>query len=235
MTSIHERALENVGLHFYEQENFAEHVGALALQTPTETQYVLRCPIKIPSYQDIHVPPSMQWCNAFIQRAFAHQTEVVGVDQPYAYLTIRSGHVTSQTDDLLHVDGFSMKVPHIPEQNYIWSNNHPTIVEAFPLAVPPAFNPLKHNLQYLIQDLRPRTPKVQQLLAATMYVLDPYVYHRRPTIPAGTVRTFIRLSFTAIPIDDVNNHTNPVFGTITTNNDGVKDFRDKLERFPVAA
>ena len=230
MSTIAERARQNLGLHYYEQPNFAESVGELHLAIPTERQYVLRCPIQIPGH-DMTVPEEMQWCGEFIELALRHQRDAIGVGHPYAYLTIRSGLVDSVTDDVLHVDGFSMKVPHAPEQNYIWSNTNPTIVEAYSLVVPEYFDPLVHNLQYLIGDMRPDNVQQQAVEANHVYVLDPYVFHRRPIVSPDTVRTFLRLSLTAIPIDDTNNHINPAFGRITSDYDGVADFRDGLLRY----
>ncbi len=230
MSTIAERAAHNLNLHYYEQPNFAEQVCVLDLVPPTNRQYVLRCPIMVPGHE-LAIPSNMEWCADFVDVSQRHQSNAIGVNHLYAYLTIRSGTVESVTDDVLHVDGFSMKVPHAPEQNYIWSNVHPTVVEAFALEVPDDFDPLTHNLQYLIQDMRPDSVRLQELEAGHVYVLDPYVFHRRPTLSLETVRTFIRLSFTAIPIDDVHNYVNPAFGQITSDYDGVVDFRDKLARY----
>ncbi|MCA9349152.1 hypothetical protein KC878_03355 [Candidatus Saccharibacteria bacterium] len=230
MSTIKQRAKHLLGTNFFEEPNSAEYVAPMVLSPPVEDQYVLRCPLVVLG-QPYSLPNEMNWCADFIQACMNYQLKVIGVNQPYMYLTIRHGKVISETDDEWHVDGFSMKVPHIPEQNYIWTSANPTEITSFGLHIPDDFDPLHHNLQLLIQDSLPTNAKIATLEPQTIYAMDPYVFHRRPTVETGQTRTFLRLSFTPIPIDDVNNHTNPAFGKITTSYDGVKDFRDKLSRY----
>ncbi len=232
MDSIRDRAQEPLGLDFYSQPNHPERVAKVALNPPQTRQYVLRCPIVIPGHE-LTIPDEMGWTADFVHTSFDYQRERVGVEQPYTYLTIRHGVVSSETDDAFHVDGFSMKVPHIPEQNYVWTDHKPTEVLAFGLDIPQDFDPLRHNIQYLIQDSIPEDALVEALDPETVYAMDPYVFHRRPELTEKVSRTFLRLSMTPIPIDDVNNHTNPAFGVITSTYDGVVDFRNKLERYPI--
>ncbi len=233
MSTIAERATKHVNLDFYRDPNLPEEVGEIALEAPESSQYVLRCPIKIPG-SILELPDELQWTADFVSASYDYQQSVVGVDQPYAYLTVRHGPVVSRTDDALHVDGFSMKVPHIPEQNYVWANRLPTEVLAFGIAMPDDFDPLRHNLQYFIQDSIPPNCEIQSLSEQTIYAMDPYIFHRRPKIAQSIARTFVRLSLTPIPIDDVNNHINPAFGNICSDYDGVTEFRDTLERYALA-
>lgn len=232
MSTIAERAKEPLGLSFYEEPNPAELVTALSLAPPNERQYILRCPLVIPG-KSMSIPDEMEWCADFVEESKDYQETVVGIHQPFAYLTIRHGLVASETDDEWHVDGFSMKVPHVPEQNYVWTDVQPTEVISFGMPIPEDFDPLRHNLQQLIQDSVPPEASPSTLEPETIYAMDPYVFHRRPVLAATLARTFLRLSFTPIPIDDVNNHINPAFGNITSSYDGVKDFRDNLERYPL--
>lgn len=234
MSTIAERARENLGLKFYDSPNFSERVGQVALTPPAEKQYVLRCPIKVPG-SELLLPGDMEWTRDFIDRSLAYQRQVVGVDQPYTYLTIRHGLVESVTDDEWHVDGFSVKIPHIPEQNYVWVDHTPTEEVAFGLNFPDDFDPMVHNLHQFIQDTISEDAAIRTLDAETIYAMDPYVFHRRPEVLRNIVRTFLRLSCTPIPIDDINNHINPAFGVIITNNDGIVDFRDHLLRYPLIA
>jgi hypothetical protein len=232
MSTLAERAQEELGFEFFASPNYPEKVGMVSVACPEDRQYVLRCPIILPDF-GLSVPDEMQWCGDFIEQSLDYQRRVVAVEQPFAYLTIRHGLVTSETDDEFHVDGFSKKVPHIPEQNYIWANIQPTEAVAFPLTIPEDFDPLLHNIQYLIQDSLPADAHIDTLDEKTIYALDPYVIHRRPRIARDVARTFLRLSLTPIPIDDVNNHVNPAFGNITSDYDGVVEFREKLKRYPV--
>lgn len=160
----------------------------------------------------------------------------IGVKHPFCYLTIRKGPVTSVTDDEWHVDGFSQTVTHLPEQNYIWVDDTPTeYLNGFPIKIPNDFNPNRHNIhkffQKEINEYNGALP-IQYIEPKTLYCMDPYIIHRRPTISNNSLdRTFVRLSFTPIEIEDVNNTPNPLIPTNYTR-DGVKVMRDKLKNYP---
>lgn len=236
MNTISERSQKFVNTDYYRYPNFAEEVGAVQLYPQLERQYVLRCPIKIPGSR-LLIPQDMLWCEPMIDSALRYQHDVVGIEHPFAYLTIRHGEVSSQTDDEWHVDGFSMKVPHIPEQNYVWVNTEPTECAAIGLNIPQDFDPLRHSVQFLAQDSIAQNSQVilETLEPEVIYAMDPYVIHRRPETTAGETRTFVRLSLTPIAIDDRNNATNPLFGEISSDRDGIADFRDMLARYNLAA
>lgn len=234
MNSIAERAKHLVNLDFYENINSPEEVAKFDLECPYERQYILRCPIKVPGKR-FAIPDEMLWTVPLIEEAIKYQENNVGKLSywwpPYIYLTIRHGLVTSETDDEWHVDGFSMKISHVPEQNYIWVSNNPTEYVEHGLRIPIDFDPMNHNIHYYIQDHLSSDVEVKTIREKTLYAMDPYVIHRRPKLDKNISRTFIRLSFTAIPIDDKNNHINPRYGNICSDNDGVVDFRDKLTRY----
>ena len=63
--------------------------------------------------------------------------------------------------------------------------------------------------------------------AKRVYGFDPYVVHRRPDGTNGMNRCFIRLSYTPIEIEDVNNTYNPLLHT-DYKRDGIKEMRNKL-------
>ena len=56
--------------------------------------------------------------------------------------------------------------------------------------------------------------------------MDPYVPHRRPASTQGEMRCFVRVSFTPIEINDVNNAQNPLIPRNYTR-DGV-EIRNQL-------
>ena len=90
------------------------------------------------------------------------------------------------------------------------------------------FDPLKHNIQTFYQD-RADNSKVRQCEANRVHLIDPYCVHRRPKGTNGIVRTFWRISFIPIEIED---------DTCTINNlmpykkkYGRKDIRETLTRY----
>jgi hypothetical protein len=229
----------NLEQYLYGNYNTLEEVGKCYFDyysTP-KRQYILRMLIHSPEKELYQIPEELKWTFPFVARCYEWQKQKIKIKHPYTYLTIRRGLVTTQTDDKWHVDGFSMRYNHLPEQSYLWANNHPTEYLNVPMSIPEDFDPLKHNLHLYIQDFLKFHKNngikhlVKQANYHTIYCFDPYVIHRRPTVPAGTYRTFLRLSFSPIPIRDDNNTPNPLLPQPNFNYDGVKDFRDKLVRY----
>lgn len=171
------------------------------------------------------IPKELEWVRPLIELCDSNQ-KLIGIRQPFVYITIRSGLVESVTDDLWHVDGFSQNITHLPEQNYIWSNNYPTEYVTKLFDFPIDFNGLKHNIHLFFQD-NIDDKDILLMNKNTIYCLDPYVIHRRSPISNNKNRCFIRLSYTPIEIEDINNTINPLLFT-NYKRDGVKDIRNKL-------
>jgi len=76
----------------------------------------------------------------------------MGIEHSFCYLTVRSGKVTSRTDDVWHVDGYSEKITHLPEQNYIWCDKFPTEYVEKAFKIPDDFNPKIHNIHLFLQE-----------------------------------------------------------------------------------
>ena len=181
------------------------------------------------SFTDFFIPEELKWCEQLINDAYAYQLKN-DIRQPFCYLTVRSGIVDSFKDDEWHADGFSMNITHIPEQNYIWADCFPTEFCYIKNKIPNDFSPFKHNIHLFFQEsiiAGEKQPKVAK--SNTLYCLDTYVIHRRPPISEGVQRTFVRVSFTPIEIDDINNTINPLLPTNYTR-DGLA-YRNSLSRY----
>lgn len=232
MNSIRERGLRPVNLEQFSCENDFEYVDTVPLVIPDERQYILRMLIRRP-FQDFKIPSEISWINPLVEAAQNYQQSTVGIIHPYCYITIRSGHVESVTDDEWHTDGFSLNITHLPEQNYCWSNVFPTEFVTIPIQFPKDFSPFKHNVHQYIQDfLNVRGHVINTARDNSLYCFDPYVIHRRPQIPSGIKRAFVRVSFTPIEIVDDNNTQNPLLPVPNYGRDAVKSFRNSLERYP---
>lgn len=199
------------------------------LQCPFEKQNVLRCLVRTLN-GDFLLPTKLYWLRPLLVEANLNQIANYKVHHPYCYITVRHGEVTSVTDDEWHVDGFSMNVTHLPEQNYIWVDKIPTEYLAKKFFIPTTFNPREHNLQWFFQDRIRSESIIKTIEEKSLYCFDPYIVHRRPKVSEGTIRTFVRISFIPIEIQDVNNSFNPMIPTNYTR-DGVKDLRNNLKRF----
>ena len=228
-SSIKDRSRSAVNLAQYNNLNNYDKLSKLKLEPPVDEQFILRMLIKRP-FGEFKLPNELKWVHQMLMHACAHQQYELNIHQPFCYITIRHGIVNTTTDDEWHVDGFSMNITHLPEQNYIWCNNNPTQVAIKPFNIPYDFNHREHNLQLFLQDNIDNNSDVSSLDTETIYCLDPYIAHRRPVITESIHRTFIRISFTPIEIEDVNNTLNPLLETNYIR-DGVKEFRNKLERY----
>lgn len=206
----------------------AEKIAGSPIVSPPESrQYILRMMVRTPESNGFQVPDELEWLRATIEFCDAEQRRL-GISNLYVYITVRNGLVESTTDDLWHVDGFSMRVPHIPEQNYIFASSHGTEVLEQGISIPEGFDPMVHNIHLYFQDVADST-KVVVLDDSTLYRIDPYVIHKRPRVPEGVFRTFFRISFIPIEIEDDTCTINPMIPRLRPYGRG--DVRNILRRY----
>ena len=224
--SIIDRAWRNVSVSGFENNVEPIELTKIDVECPFDEQYILR--MCVCSYGENYTfPPELEWVKPLWREAYRHQYDEIDMIKMFCYITVRHGIVKSVTDDEWHVDGFSTKIPHKPEQNYIWTNSIPTEYTNVSVKFPEDFDPLKYNVNHFLQ--QHITEEVKQCKENVLYCLDPYILHRRPSVSTGTKRTFVRISFVPIMIDDVNNTQNPLLPQKYTK-DGVA-FRKKLSTY----
>jgi hypothetical protein len=203
-------------------------LGRLELALPKEEQFILRTLVRTDSI-DFRIPPELEWLRETILECDRMQKDI-GIYNPFVYVTVRHGNICTETDDEWHVDGFSMKVPHVPEQDYVWTNVHATEVLEQPITLPDDFDALKHNVHLYLQDVADGS-HVKTLKEKHLYLIDPYVIHRRPVLPSSVHRTFFRISFVPIEIEDDTCTINPLIPRLQPY--GNVDIRDTLTRYSV--
>lgn len=231
MDSIKERGLRAVNLEQFSKPNSHEFVGGIHLTPPNKKQYILRMLVRT-AFQDFQIPAELDWLRPLISVCENYQTNVLGIIQPFCYVTVRSGLVESVTDDEWHTDGFSLNVTHLPEQNYCWSDVYPTEFVRKAIPFPKDFSARKHNVHQYIQDaLQAEPAPIEVAKPNSVYCFDPYVIHRRPQVPEGIQRTFVRVSFIPIEIVDCNNTPNPRLPRPVSDRDAVKTIRNQLQRY----
>lgn len=226
MTTIIGRANRIVSLSEFENNVYPIELSNINVICPFENQYILRMCVSTDGINFL-IPNEMNWLKPLFIEALTHQKNVINVEKNFCYITVRHGVVKSVTDDEWHVDGFSTKIAHVPEQNYIWTNSIPTEYTNVSVKFPNDFDPLKHNINHFLE--KNITDEIKQCKENVVYCMDPYIIHRRPTVSTGIVRTFVRVSFVPIMIDDVNNTQNPKLLQQYTQ-DGVQ-FRNKLKTY----
>lgn len=204
-------------------------LGKAGIRPAQDEQYILRMMVRNPTSGGFQIPSELEWLRLVIETCDSQQKQD-GIENPYCYITVRHGIVRSETDDLWHVDGFSMRVPHIPEQNYIYASTQGTEVLEQEINLPGDFDPMRHNIHQYFQDVAD-VKNIRTLRDKTLYRIDPYVVHRRPVVTAGMVRTFFRISFIPIEIEDDTCTVNPLIPRLSPYGRG--DIRNQLERYPV--
>ena len=219
-----DRAHSTLNLAQYNKVNKLDCLSKVYLKCPLDRQYILRMLIR-KGTDDFKVPPHLSWIARLLNVANEHQKKL-NVKHSFCYVTIRHGVVTTKTDDEWHTDGFSMNITHIPEQNYVWTNIKPTEYVEKAFDFPDDFDPSKHNINKFFQN-RIEHRDIKIVKENNVYCMDPYIVHRRPTITDDMSRTFIRISFLPIEINDVNNSQNDLLPRLYEK-DGVKEFRNKL-------
>lgn len=228
MSTIAERAHRLLNLQdFSNSANTHEtiaHLGDANILIPESEQYILRMPIR-EFGTEIGIPEQLQWIEPIYNLCDNLQKKEVGINHPFVYITVRHGHVQSETDDHWHVDGFSMRVPHVPEQNYIYSSDATELLHEN-YDIPNDFDPLKHNIHKFFDGCNNHRRNIGSTVRKCLTRIDPYVIHRRPLNTFGIQRTFFRISFVPIEIKDDANTKNPLNSSNKTYNN--KDIRESL-------
>lgn len=196
----------------------------VSIQPPdASSQYVLRMMVRSPESRGLIIPESLRWLEKTIHECDSIQ-RFHSLANEYVYVTVRHGPVTSQTDDSWHVDGFSMRTPHVPEQSYILASEFPTEWQDRAFPIPASFDPLRHNIHDYLAKSAVRE-SARQCLPNQVYAIDPYCVHRRPPQAQAERRTFWRISFVPIEIQDDTCTPNPLLPPKRYNR---RDFRTTL-------
>ena len=172
-------------------------LGQYNVSPPKQEQFVLRMIVRNKT-SDLCIPESIKWLENTIRKCNDIQIQN-GIRHPFVYITIRYGLVNTVTDDLWHVDGFSMKIPCCSDMNYIWSSNNPTQILDQTIKLPNEFDPMKHNVNWYFQD-HADDNNIRTLESNRLYAMDTHVIHRRPKLSSTTKRTFFRITFVEIEI-----------------------------------
>ena len=86
---------------------------------------------------------------------------------------------------------------------------------------------MRHNIHEFFQDNADES-KVMALPENSISIIDPYIVHRRPVLPAGTMRKFFRVSFVPVEIESDTCMQNPLLPARKYNR---ADVRSNLVRY----
>ncbi len=185
------------------------YMGQSEIKPPEDPVFALRLLIKQPGSSFV-VPNTLKFLEEFIRDCSAYQAQFFPVfEERFVYITVRSGPMMPNKEDVFHVDGFQgISVPrHIPEQNYLWASSHPTLFSLQPYFVE-NLDPGKHNVHDYFDKATDRR-MVYEGLSKGIYLIDPMHVHARRPLNVGTVRTVVRLTYSPVEIRDDTNTPNP--------------------------
>ena len=202
-----ERWRQNINTKFYN-----EPLPCISWEYPMkevgfpDDQHILRMLVKTPN-SELLIPNELLWLKPTIEFCQKQQIEN-GINDPrFIYVTVRCGMVTSKTDDLWHVDGFSTEMLNQP------------------FLIPDDFDPFRHNIHMFFQD-RADLKKIDMMQTHHLNLLDPYMIHRRPVFYQQAIkRNMFRITFVPIEIEDDTCQQNYL---LPTGPYFRKDIRDKL-------
>lgn len=225
MATLYDRSYRNLNLKEYSAYLPPIDFGPIRLKCPYDRQYILRMMVKGLDGLVFHIPRELKWLEDTIHHC--HENQIANdVFHQFVYVTVRHGLVTSVTDDDWHVDGFAMRYAHPPEQNYIYSNCHSTEILQQKFKFPDDFDPMIHHIHQYFKDHADDSKKIQ-LPPNRFFIIDPYIVHRRPKNLDGA-RTFVRISFVPIEIEDDTCQINPL---MPARRYGREDMRKTLLRY----
>lgn len=218
------RALELLDLSLYEKADqtllFLDPLKSLREIAP-EHQKILRMLVKSPWSQGFKIPPELEWTRDLVGQVWRYQRENF-MDHAFCYLTVRCGIVDTKTDAVWHVDGFSKRTPHVPEQNYLLTTSHPTEILTQNFKIPKDFDPFKHNIHRFFQQ-RADSKNIVVAPENKIWIFDPYLVHRRPANSTGAYRKMLRISFVPVEIEDDTCQQNPLLPIKKYNRPDIRD------------
>jgi hypothetical protein len=190
----------------------------LSFDQITESVNVLRTPIKFPGTAYL-IPQELKAFFPLIRRVAEYEA---GVNQRHddccVHITIDKSTVKEGETHRypgFHGDGvqgakFSQK-SYLPiEHSYILTSSPPT-----EFCIQPFFfrhlNDAKHNIFHEME-LQVRECNIYKTLPWHLYLIDPYMVHRTPTIKTATERLFVRITYAYSELLNPHNTVNPHFG-----------------------
>lgn len=225
MVNIFDRAKQLTSVDMYKHADPEPFIlkNYYDLEFPSLSQYVLRMLVKTPM-SEIQIPRQLRWVQNYVQYCQDAHDEMFP-KHCFTYLTVRHGTPIMGTDDQWHVDGFSMKFPHLPEQNFFWCDHTPPEFALSNFSIPSSFDPLKDNIHsFFGKELQKDVP-IYQPPAGAISIFDPYLVHRKIKQPRR--RSMIRITFVPILIEDDDNSVNSLIPVQKFNRSG-KEYRENL-------
>lgn len=184
-------------------------MGQLKPAIPIEPVYALRLLLKQPGSEFV-VPKSLLFLDEFIRNSSAYQAQFFpNFDERFVYITVRSGPMISNREDMFHADGYqgTAIARHIPEQNYLWANSYPTLFSLQPYFVE-NLDAGKHNIHEYFDAATDRK-NLYEGLEGGIYLIDPMHVHARRAIPEGTIRSVARITYSPVEFRDDTSTVNP--------------------------
>lgn len=167
-----------------------------------EMMFYLYLPIKMSKDLDIRIPERLKIFQPLINDMLKNEGE--NINDKYIYLTAKHVYVTPDNPANrpgYHSDGFGTD-----DINYIWTNKFPTVFCIQDFSLSEDCNTSISEMEEQVKEENEMTFMVNTLLR-----LDQFNVHRCPTIHAGDMRTFVKISISNHKYNLVGNSHNFLF------------------------
>lgn len=200
--------------------------GVVKIESPEKEIRVLRCPIKTPGSQELFVPSELDCFVPLVlqvgELAAAHYKGFLG---SHVHLTIEKTWLEPgqyQRVPGWHVDGLQgvRIAPHGTEHSWIWGDALPAQYCPQPFFLN-HLDSVRHNM-FDEMYKQAREENVLERFSNRVYLIDPYVVHRAQLAKVGCWRTFARITFSDIELEDPAN-------TINLSLASAQDYPDRIE------
>jgi hypothetical protein len=189
-------------------------------------RYTLRLLLQPKYGKPLGLPEGLEGMNDAVRQILLLDRSIC--EHSWCYMTCRIGEVASVNDDAWHFDGASFRTDTIPERNYVWCDSYPTEYKVGSIDIPDGFDPLRYDISEYAGRAATHLP-TKTVEPKTWYRIDPFCLHRRPYVPIGTIRSFVRVSFIDVEIRDAKNTPHPALRTEAYGRDPATEFRGSLK------
>lgn len=187
-------------------------IGAVALDvTSLSGLRVLRCPIKTAGSGVVVLPSELAPLRPLVQHVCEIEQHAGPFQDFWCHISFERTEVQAGQHQRVpgwHVDGFQgPRLPaHRAEHSYLWADAHPTEYCLQPFFVS-HLDAGRHNIFAALEQQAHPGP-VYAGLPHHVYLIDPYCVHRSPLLPEAGTRSFCRITFTELELEDADNTRN---------------------------
>lgn len=206
-------------------------IGVTSIKMDETPLRILRTPIKRAGDLNLYIPQELERFVSLLKHVL--ETELIANDDylnSHGHITVEHTYIEKNNVQRVpgwHVDGFqgARQHTHSSEHSYLWCSIQPAefcIQPFFINHIDSARHSVFAEFERQAQDIN-----VFSGLANHIYLIDPYIVHRSTPMKESNWRTFVRITFSDIELEDPMNTVNKMI-PLAQNYESRIDHRDRL-------